>query len=70
MVVGIVDHQTGTRDVRSLHGFGRPWWPVLGVAIVSAASMAGIPPLLGFIAKEIGVRGRAARPLRRFDRGS
>jgi multicomponent Na+:H+ antiporter subunit A len=52
MVVGIVDHQTGTRDVRALHGFGRPWWPVLGVAIVSAASMAGIPPLLGFIAKE------------------
>ena len=52
MVVGIVDHQAGTRDVRDLHGFGRPWWPVVTVAVLSAASMAGIPPLLGYIAKE------------------
>ncbi|HUF99201.1 MAG TPA: hydrogen gas-evolving membrane-bound hydrogenase subunit E [Ilumatobacter sp.] len=52
MVVGIVDHQTGTRDVRRLHGFGRGWTPVMVVGVVAAASMAGLPPLLGFIAKE------------------
>ena len=57
MVVGIVDHQAGTRDIRALHGFGRSWWPVLAVAAVSAASMAGLPPLLGFIAKEKGIDG-------------
>ncbi|MAT07461.1 MAG: hypothetical protein CL424_20745 [Acidimicrobiaceae bacterium] len=57
MVVGIVDHQAGTRDIRSLHGFGRSWWPVLAVATISAASMAGLPPLLGFIAKEKGIDG-------------
>ncbi len=51
MVVGIVDHG-GTRDVRRLHGFGRDWRLVQVVAVISAASMAGIPPLLGFIAKE------------------
>src|SRR5690606_5948581 len=52
MVVGIVDHQVGTRDIRRLHGFGRGWWPVTATAVLAAASMAGIPPLLGFIAKE------------------
>ena len=57
MVVGIVDHQAGTRDIRALHGFGRTWWPVLAVATISAASMAGLPPLLGFIAKEKGLDG-------------
>ena len=29
MVVGIVDHQTGTRDLRALPGFGRRWRPVV-----------------------------------------
>ncbi len=52
MVVGIVDHQTGTRDVRGLHGFGRDWTAVKVAAVIGAASMAGLPPLLGFIAKE------------------
>jgi multicomponent Na+:H+ antiporter subunit A len=52
MVVGIVDHQVGTRDVRRLHGFGAGWRPTIVVGVVAAASMAGLPPLLGFIAKE------------------
>ena len=52
MLVGIVDHQVGTRDVRHLHGFGAGWRGVRVMAIVGAASMAGLPPLLGFIAKE------------------
>ncbi len=55
MVVGVIDHQTGTRDVRRLHGFGRRWWPVTVTAVLAAASMAGFPPLLGFIAKEKGL---------------
>ncbi len=52
MVVGIVDHQAGTRDVRGLHGFGSGWTAVKVAAVIGAASMAGLPPLLGFIAKE------------------
>jgi multicomponent Na+:H+ antiporter subunit A len=55
MVVGIVDHQVGTRDVRRLHGFHRAWWPVTVVTVLAAASMAGVPPLLGFVAKEKGL---------------
>ena len=52
LVVGAVDHATGTRDLRRLSGLGRTM-PVLAVtAVLAAASMAGLPPLLGFVAKE------------------
>ncbi|HEX5946347.1 MAG TPA: hydrogen gas-evolving membrane-bound hydrogenase subunit E [Acidimicrobiales bacterium] len=52
MVVGIVDHEAHTRDIRRLPALGRGWGPTKVVAVVSAASMAAIPPLAGFIAKE------------------
>ncbi len=52
LVVGIIDHDTGTRDVRELSGVGRQRPVLAGVAIVAAASMAGLPPMLGFVAKE------------------
>jgi len=57
MVVGIVDHGTGTRDIRCLHGFGKSWSPVQVVAVLSAASMAGVPLMFGFIAKEGALGG-------------
>lgn len=52
MLVGIIDHQVGTRHIRELHGFGAGWMPVKVMAVVGAASMAGLPPVLGFVAKE------------------
>jgi multicomponent Na+:H+ antiporter subunit A len=52
MVVGIIDHQTHTRDVRRLASFGPGWGVVRAVTVLAAASMAGVPPLLGFIGKE------------------
>lgn len=52
MVVGIVDHQAGTRDIRALRPLGPGWGATKVVAVVSAASMAGVPPLAGFLAKE------------------
>jgi multicomponent Na+:H+ antiporter subunit A len=52
MIVGIIDHQAGTRDIRQLHGFGTGWRIVIAMAVIGAASMAGLPPLLGFVAKE------------------
>ncbi len=51
LVVGLVDHQTGTRD-RDEIVLGGGWSAVRVVAVASAASMAGLPPLAGFIAKE------------------
>ncbi|MDR7330326.1 Na+/H+ antiporter subunit A [Corynebacterium guangdongense] len=52
MIVGAIDHATGTRDVRELSGLGRREPLIAALGWISALSMAGIPPLWGFIAKE------------------
>ncbi|MFJ6000782.1 Na+/H+ antiporter subunit A [Arthrobacter sp. NPDC092385] len=52
LVVGIIDHQSGTRDLRVLSGVGATSPALFAVALVAAGSMAGVPPLLGFVAKE------------------
>ena len=53
MLAGIVDHETGTRDMRHLQGLYRymPYSAVL--MVIAAAAMAGIPGLNGFISKEM-----------------
>ncbi|WP_182046894.1 Na+/H+ antiporter subunit A [Curtobacterium sp. ME26] len=57
LVVGSIDHVTGTRDLGRLSGLGRrmPWLVV--VAVLALASMAGIPPTIGFVAKEAVLTG-------------
>lgn len=52
MLVGIIDHSAGTRDIRELSGVGYrvPWLAVVGGLAV--LSMAGAPPLVGFLSKE------------------
>ena len=52
MSIGVVDHATHTRDLRSIERLHRRLPLVVVIAAVAAASMAGVPPLLGFIAKE------------------
>ncbi|SFT58675.1 Na+/H+ antiporter subunit A [Arthrobacter sp. ov118] len=52
LVVGIIDHQSGTRDIRELSGVYGSARALGIVAAIGAASMAGIPPLAGFVAKE------------------
>ncbi|MHA7284017.1 Na+/H+ antiporter subunit A [Arthrobacter sp. TMS2-4] len=52
LVVGIIDHHSGTRDLRVLSGVGATSPALFAVAVVAAGSMAGVPPLLGFVAKE------------------
>lgn len=52
MVVGVIDHSCGTRDWRALSGIGRRSPLLATVGVLAAASMAGLPPLLGFVAKE------------------
>lgn len=52
LAVGVVDYSTGIRDLRRLSGIGKRL-PVLAVVtVIAAASMAGVPPLFGFVAKE------------------
>ncbi|WBB77799.1 Na+/H+ antiporter subunit A [Micromonospora sp. WMMD882] len=57
LVVGIVDHVTGTRDLRELSGLGRRLPALAVVAALAAASMAGLPPTAGFVAKEAAFEG-------------
>lgn len=61
MIVGEVDIRTGTRDVRELSGLWRSMPLAFGVALVSALSMAGVPPLLGFPAKEAAIEAALGR---------
>jgi multicomponent K+:H+ antiporter subunit A len=53
MSAGIVDHETGTRDIRRLGGLHRHMPVSSALAIVAAASMAGLPLLNGFLSKEM-----------------
>ena len=52
MVVGVIDHATGTRDIRRLAGLGRHHRPLFAIAVGATASMAALPPFFGFVAKE------------------
>lgn len=53
LVAGALDHETGTRDVTQLGGLWRAM-PVTAVtALLAGASMAGLLPLFGFVAKEV-----------------
>ena len=63
LVVGILDHAAGTRDLRELCRVGRAAPLLAGVAGVAAASMAGLPPLIGFVAKEAVFAAFTDRPL-------
>lgn len=52
MTAGIVDHETGTRDLRKLGGLRKQMPIMFGIASIAALSMAGLPPLFGFLSKE------------------
>ncbi|RIX47079.1 Na+/H+ antiporter subunit A [Paenibacillus nanensis] len=53
MTAGIVDHETGTRDIRRLGGLMAVMPISFTIAVIGAFSMAGIPPFNGFLSKEM-----------------
>jgi multicomponent K+:H+ antiporter subunit A len=53
MAAGIIDHETGTRDLRRLGGLRRAMPVTATLAIVASAAMAGVPLLNGFLSKEM-----------------
>lgn len=63
MMAGAVDHATGTRELSRLGGLAAhlPGWAV--VTVIGTLSMAGIPPLLGFLAKETLLEALLAQPI-------
>ncbi|MGA9228173.1 MAG: Na+/H+ antiporter subunit A [Mesobacillus sp.] len=57
MVTGIIDHETGTRDIRKLGGLMNFMPITFTLAIIGTFSMAGIPPFNGFLSKEMFFTG-------------
>jgi multicomponent K+:H+ antiporter subunit A len=53
MAAGIIDHETGSRDLRRLGGLWRCMPITATLAMVAAASMAGVPLANGFLSKEM-----------------
>ena len=53
MIAGIVDHETGTRDIRKLGGLMSLMPLSFTVALIGSLSMAGLPPFNGFLSKEM-----------------
>jgi multicomponent Na+:H+ antiporter subunit A len=60
LVTGIVDHEIGTRELDRFAGLARIM-PITAIAAaLGAISMAGIPPTIGFAAKELGLKSGLA----------
>lgn len=53
MVAGCIDHETGTRDITILGGLFSKMPITFVAAVLGCLSMAGLPPLIGFVAKEV-----------------
>ena len=62
MVVGILDHQSGTRDTRSLPPLREGWTVTEGITLLALVSMAGVPLGAGFIAKELAYDALSGGP--------
>ncbi|MBI5446029.1 MAG: putative monovalent cation/H+ antiporter subunit A [Deltaproteobacteria bacterium] len=63
LVAGAVDHGAGTRELPRLGGLARAMpWVALGAGLASL-SMAGVPPLAGFVAKELLYEAKLHAPL-------
>jgi multicomponent K+:H+ antiporter subunit A len=63
MAAGIIDHETGTRDIRKLGGLRRYLPHTALLAMVAAMAMAGVPLLNGFLSKEMFFAEAAETPL-------
>jgi len=53
MAAGIIDHEAGSRDMRSLNGLWKHMRVTAVLAIVASSAMAGVPLLNGFLSKEM-----------------
>lgn len=53
MVAGTIDHEAGTRDVTKLGGLRSAMPITFAAACLAGLSMSGLPPFIGFIAKEV-----------------
>ena len=59
MVAGTIDHEAGTRDLTMLGGLRKAMPITAAAALLAALSMGGLPPFIGFLAKEYIYKGVA-----------
>ncbi len=52
MLAGVIDHETGSRDIAALGGLASAMPITFAIALATALSMGGLPPFFGFLAKE------------------
>lgn len=62
MAAGDIQHRVGTRDIYRLHGLIKFMPVTFGIVLVTGASMAGLPPLLGYYVKELVYEANLAAP--------
>lgn len=62
MVVGIIDHEAGTRQIEAVGGLGRAMPVTFIAALGGGLAMAGLPPAFGFVAKEVIYEGALGVP--------
>ena len=53
LITGIIDHETGTRDVSKLAGLRKVMLPLAIAGVLAAISSAGIPSTIGFVSKDL-----------------
>lgn len=53
LIAGILDHSAGSRDVTRLRGLGRAMPLVAAAGLLAALSNAGVPPMFGFVGKDL-----------------
>ncbi|MBK9124105.1 MAG: DUF4040 domain-containing protein [Chloroflexi bacterium] len=63
LMTGVIEHATGSRDLDELGGLRRSMPGALAVVAISSLSMAGLPPLLGFMAKDSLIEASFSEPL-------
>lgn len=66
MVTGIIDHETGTRDITVLSGLKKVMPPVALAAVLAALSSAGLPFTFGFIGKDLVYEATLHSPLNQY----
>lgn len=62
LVAGALDHAAGTRHLDGLGGLLRHMPLIAGAAVLSACAMAGLPPMLGYIGKELLYEAKLQAP--------
>ena len=63
MIAGFIDKKTGTRDWRDLGGLARSMPITFVFAVLASLSMAGLPPMLGFLGKELIYEAKVQSPV-------